>query len=360
MIKSSLPSHRARKHIGFLVILLFCQSALYSQKILTDTFHIVFKADTLIELNDICISSVVDKRDEDPKFVRYNVRNIYLIFPVDQEVYIKRPLADELMQGTRCDTGDRKIYIEIGKFAIEKQKNRFSSSLLLQADLPVYENIDDSMMYRGTFFYDYLYIPRKRKETLEESTVNILAKWHTEFKLGLLSLKIDPQSRSMQGYTNFISDRSVHSLYLNTTVAAFAGINWWGVQGEIYFSRPETSSGNHYLAGIFRYQNTTEYESFAIGKQAEHYIFRRNQNWIFDLDFNFLIGFCKWKEIETSEPTLYQLFDFELSSVQSIAYNPINHKGITFRCGAIEDLNYVIKRKPKFHAGIMLGFGVKL
>jgi hypothetical protein len=264
------------------------------------------------------------------------------------------------MQGIHCGTGGRKLNIEIEKFAIEKQKNRFSSSLILVADLPVYEYLSDSLVYRGTFFYDYIYTPRTRKETLEQSTENILAKWHTEFKLGLLSLKMDSISRSMQEYNNFMTNRSVHSLYLNTNVAAFAGYNWWGLQGEIYFTRPETSSESRYVTGIFRYQNTSEYESFAIGKQADHYIFRRGPNWLFDLDFNFLIGLCKWKEIEKYEPTLYQLFDIELSSIQSIVYSPINHKAITFRCGLIEDLNYVIKRKPKFNAGLIVGLGIKL
>jgi hypothetical protein len=355
-----LIQRRVRECLGILSILALSNSAIYSQKILTDTIHVVFHADTLIKMKDICIGSIVDKRDENPKFVRYNSKNKYLVIPLDQEVYTLRPLADEMLQGLQCNATDQKYSIEIEKFSIEKQKSRFSSSLILVADLPVYKNINDSLHYEGTFFYDYIYTPRIKKESLEQSTENILAKWHTQFKLDLFSLKMDSISRAQQEYSNFITISSIHSLYLNTGIATFVGYNWWGFQGEIFFTRPETSIGNRYLAGIFRYQNTPEYESFAIGKQSDHYMYRRNPNWLFDLDFNFLIGFCKWKQIETYDPTLYQLFDIELSSVQSMVYNPINHKGICFRLGIIESLNYVIERNPKCFAGILFGFGVKL
>jgi hypothetical protein len=344
----------------FFSIFTFISANLAAQKILPDTFYIPFRYDTLIEVRHICIREVVDKRDEAPNFVRYDKKNKYLLIPVDQEVYTHNPVAEEISKGIQCDTPSREFHLEIEKFSIEKYKGRFSSSLYLIADLPVFEYVNDTMIYRGTYFYDYLYTPRAKKETLEQSTENLLNAWHTEFKLGLLGLKSDFSNPLLQNSTNFITDRSVRSLYANTGVASFFGINWWGLQGEIYFMRPETNRRNHYMSGIIRYQNTKEYESFALGKQSEHYIYRRNPDWLFDIDFNFLIGFCKWKELDKYEPTLYQLFNFELSSVQSIVYNPLNRRGLTFRFGIIENMNYIIERDIQFQAGLLLGIGVKL
>jgi hypothetical protein len=360
MRSSRLIIHKIGALLSVFIVSGFIDPGLFSQKILPDTIHVTFRADTLIELTDICITKIIDKRDEDPRFVRYNSKNKYLILPVDEEVYTIEPLADEIKKGDLCNTADRQLQIEIEKFYIEEQKGRFYSSLILVADLPVYEKINDSLIYQGTFFYDYEYFPQTKKEPLGQSTENIMAKWHTEFKLDMLSLKMDSLSRSVREYSNFITNQFARSLYLNTSVASFAGYNWWGIQAEISFLRPETNSRNRYLAGIFRYQNTPDYESFAIGKQSEHYTYRRSPNWLFDLDFNFLIGFCKWKDIEKYQPTLYQLFNMELSSVQSIIYSPINRRGITLRLGTIESLNYVIERNPKFYAGIFVGFGVKL
>ncbi len=333
---------------------------LYSQKILPDTFYIDVKPDTLIELKNICIDEVVDNRDEDPRFVRYNSKNKYLLIPVDQEVYLQSPLANLLKMETTCDSSDKNYRIEINKFQIEKQKGKFRSLTYLVADLPVYEKVNDAWIYRGTFFYDYLYLPQVKKEKLAQSTENVIGKWQTEFKLDLLTLCLDSSLRSQQQYSNFIADRAVKSLYMNTTATAFMGYRWWGFQGEISFTRPETNARSEYSAGIFRYQNTSSYQSFAIGKQSKHILFRRSDSWLFDVDFNFLIGFCKWKDVERDKPTLYQLFDLELSSVQSVIINPINSKGLILRFGIIENMNYVVVRRPEFQAGLVIGLGLKI
>jgi hypothetical protein len=348
------------KSFFFISILLFFFADLWAQKILPDTFYVPFQYDILIELKNICIRDIIDKRDEAPNFVRYNSKNKYLLIPVDQEVYTRRPVAEEIRKGIPCDSSGRQFLLEIEKFSIEKQKGRISTSVALVADIPVYEYLNDSLTYRGTFYYDYTYIPHAKKESLELSTTNLLSDWDTEFKLGLISLKSDLDNSSLQLSPNFITDRSVHSLYINGSVASFIGLNWWGLQGEVYFMRPETNQRNHYISGIIRYQNTPEYESFAFGRQADHFVFRNKADWTFDIDLNALLGFCKWKEIEKFDPTLYQIFNIELSSVQSLVYNPINRKGFTVRIGIIENINYIIERDIMFQAGAFLGLGIKL
>ena len=128
---------------------------------------------------------------------------------------------------------------------------------------------------------------------------------------------------------------------------------------EVFFSRPETKPNNHYWAGIVRYSKNKDYESIAIGRKSEHLYFRRDENWVFDIDLNILIGFCKWTGVDDQNVKLYQVLDFELSSIQSIQYNPINSKGVFFRAGIVENFLYVIEKKPKFLVGAMLAFGMK-
>jgi hypothetical protein len=348
------------RSILFFGICLIISCNLSGQKILPDTFYVPFRYDTLIEIQHICIREVVDKRDESPNFVRYDKKTRYLLIPVDQEVYTLKPLAEELAHGIPCDTSGRQLHIEINKFSIEKQKGRMSSNLYLQADLAVYEYVGDSLAYQGTFYYDYFYISHRKRENLEESTTNLLHDWHTEYKLGLMGMRSSNTDPDNRHFSNFIADKSVRSLYVNTTVASFVGINWWGLQAEVYFARPETNKSNRYISGIVRYQNLKDYESLAIGRNSEHTIIRQNAGWTFDIDYNFLIGLCKWKDPEAYDPTLYQLFDFELSSIQSLEYNPINRKALTFRVGVIESLDYMINRTILLQAGLIVGLGIKL
>jgi hypothetical protein len=76
-------------------------------------------------------------------------------------------------------------------------------------------------------------------------------------------------------------------------------------------------------------------------------------------DLNILLGFCKWKDLEQSEPKLYQLFDLEFSSVQAITFTPKNTQHFIFRIGIIESLNYVVQRRILFLGGLTLSAGYK-
>jgi hypothetical protein len=342
-----------------IALMIYFTVNLSGQKVLTDTFYVPFRYDTLVEIKNICLSKVEDKRDEDPNFVRYDTKTRYLLFPSDQEVYTREPLAGEICKGVPCDSSGTQYVLDINKFSIEKQKGRISSSLWLVADILVYEKMEDTLEYRGTLYYDYEYLPHARKESLEQSTINLLSEWHTEFKIDLLGLHSD-NSGALSGYhTHFITDPKVRSLYANVSVSSFAGFNWWGLQAEVYFMRPETEKQNHYISGIVRYQNTPEYESFALGRRSDHWVYRFGRVWVLDADLNGLLGFCKWKDPEKYDPTLYQVFDIELSSVQSIVYNPVNREGLVFRVGIIENINYIIERKAKLQVGTFLGFGYK-
>ena len=329
------------------------------QKFLADTIFMDFHPDSLISIGNLHISAVNDLRHEDPRFIRYSTRNKYLLFPVDVEVLIHRPLADVLVKKSTVADKDGMYYkLDIKKFSIEKQSYRFSTSTVLTADIVLFSEKNDSDHYVGTFFYDYPYERKKRKETENEITEDLLNKWNTQFKLDLLGINATgyvPEA----GSVNFIPDPDVKSLYLNTVVTSMVGLNWWGLQGEMYFTRPETTPRNRVQSTLVRYQNNKLYQSIAFGKKAEHLTSRIAENISTDIDLNILLGLCKWKNVEINKPTLYQVFDLSLSSIQSILYNPVNSRSIIFRLGLIENFQYVIDRSPRFQIGLTAGAGYK-
>ncbi len=362
--KMIVRRHKRKSKLKFSVIpfffMLICQIC-EGQRLLPDTIDINFRADSIVQLNNLNITEITDKRNENPRFIRYGTKNKFLLIPVDQEFYTKEPLADEIARNIVADKfSSPEFLLAINKFEVEKQKGRISSTTFLSADLILYERKKDSMIYRGTFFYDYPYRREGKKETMKQESENLLGKWHRDFKIDLMTVNAKSTGDDKNTYTNFINDTSVQSLYLNIGGGLFAGLNWWGFQAEIFFTRPETRSNNHYWAGIIRYNNNEDYESFAIGRKSEHYYFRRNEKLLFDVDLNILIGFCKWRNVDEGNIKLYQVVDFELSSIQCIQYNPVNSKGFFFKAGFMENLLYVIDKKPKFQLGTYLGVGLKL
>ena len=331
------------------------------QKLIPDTLFVTFRGDSLIRLNNFTINEIEDYRDENPHFVRYTTDKKYLLVPVDVEVYTKDSLARELFDWLSGYNDGRNEYsLDIDQFSIEERKGKLSKSLYLVADLRISENIRDSTFHLGTFYYDFRYLPGKRKETLTESTEKLLSDWSREFKVDLLTMNSTNPDASPETATNFIPDPGVKSLYLNTQAAMFIGLGWYGFQGEIFFTRPETDYSSNYSSGIVRYQKNKDYQSFAIGRKATHTVWRRNEKIIFDVDLNILMGFCKWNDMELSQPKLYQLFDLEISSVQSIMYDPLNRGGILLRGGLIENFSYIVGKTPKFQAGLFIGIGVKI
>ncbi|MBN1950863.1 MAG: hypothetical protein JW801_06640 [Bacteroidales bacterium] len=344
-----------------IILLMLCTGIPgWSQTLFPDTLYIDFRGDSLIRLEIVAIPEIRDLRNEDPSFISMTTRRQLLLIPVDREIHTKDTLA-KLIRTNIPEETDRgmQYYLDLNRFEIITKENKLSSSLMLVADIGVFVHDGDTERQIGNLFYDKPYIPRMRKETYAESCERLLNDWHTDFKLDLMTLQLVGTGNGPELTPNFIGDLSVKSLFLNARAGAFAGLTWYGFQGELFFSRPETKGYDRYTAGIVRYVHHQEYESFALGRKAGHYTLRWNSNWLIDADANVLMGFCKWKDMELSDPQLYQLLDLEISSVQSLAWAPLNRNSMTFRVGVMENFSYVIEKKPLFEVGLYGELGVK-
>ena len=341
-------------------ILLFSHNGLYSQKFLTDTIYIDFKGDSILSAGQVCIKGVIDNRDEIPNFVMYRTKKKFLILPVDQEILTIKPVSEAIQNGFRTNDNCSLSYtIHINKLEIEKREGRFSSSTFLVADIPVFKHKSDSSHYLGTLYYDHLYHPLHKKELFPESAQNLLYNWHATFKTDLIRLNTLQDNSDKELPPNLIIAPDDKPLYLQIRTGVFAGRNWYGLQGEIFFSRPEISNRYKTTSGIVRYQNNSDYESISIGRNSEHFTFRKNDNLSLDIDLNILLGFLKWKDVKMHNPTLYQIINAEVSSIQSIILDRKNKQGFTFRAGTIEALAYVYDKKLQFNAGGFLEIGYK-
>ena len=344
------------KRISVILFLLLVSFVVLTQTITTDTLYIDFTPDTLVPVNYV-VSDMVDNRPVPHSLVSYTKKTRYLIVPIDQALHTREDLTDIFLRGFQqssfmTDT----ILLGIDYFYIDRHRGYLANPYILQADIPVYKLSANDTIPAGILAYNYTYQPARRKDKRAKVCEQIMQKWYTEFKMDLMITAGYLQNEN-PAPENLIRTPLKKAHFLHVLVGSVIGLNFWQVEGELYFTRPETDRHQTFLGSIVRYQHTPDYEMIGFGKKTEHFATRINDSWNFDIASNVLVGVLKWKETENIK--LYQIPQFSLSSFQTVGYNRKNAGGIQLKAGLFENLYYVIEMKPKLQAGIYLGAGFK-
>lgn len=340
--------------IAIICSFLFIQG--FSQTIVTDSVFIDFKPDSLIPFK-LNISEITDNRSVSPKFISYSQKKKFILVPVDQEISTKNTLANELKNSFNTSSiQSNKYNLEIDYFKIEKYNGRIFNPYILKADIPVYVQNDTTKQYFGTLSYNLEYDPPSRKTPKTETCEAMLSKWHTQLKLDLLGTEGYYKSNSLKP-ERLLLNKFEKAHFLHIDVAGVVGYNFLQVEGELYFTRPETNQKQWFLSNIIRYQYNNDFEMIGFGKKSEHLNKRLKENISLDISTNLLLGLNKWKV--TEDKTLYQLLNISLSSNQYLSLNKVNSPGWKLNIGLFENLYYIIGMNPKLQIGVCLGTGYK-
>jgi hypothetical protein len=145
--------------------------------------------------------------------------------------------------------------------------------------------------------------------------------------------------------------------FFNIMASGAAGLNFWQIDAEIYFTRPETNLSNWFTGSFVRYQNTPDFEMFGFGKKCEHFTKRLSGKTILDISSNLILGLNKWKK--TEDIKLWQIFQLSLSSAQTLNFDRINKSGFIVKAGLFENIFYIPIEKVGFQIGPYLSVGYK-
>ncbi len=339
----------------FILFPLFSQK-IFPQQIVTDTVYIDFVPDSLVPVNYI-IKSVTDRRHVNPQLISYSQKNKYILIPVEVELCTHKTLADNIKDGFQKSQNYADTFsLDINYFLISRYKGHFGSPYLLQADIPVYRYSGNDTSQVGTLVYNSRYMLSGRKMKKFKAYEEVMMKWHTEFKLDMLTTA--GYARQLNGKPeNLVETPLKRSHFLHGIVGGAIGFNFWMVEGELFFTRPEAGRSSWYLGNIIRYQHTRDFEMIGFGKKSEYFVKRINENWAFNVRTNFLLGLTKWND--TEDIKLYQLIQLSLSSGQYISYDIRNTGGFQFKTGLFENGYYIVSKPPGLHIGLYLSIGYK-
>ncbi|MEJ2629207.1 MAG: hypothetical protein P8078_11695, partial [bacterium] len=338
----------------------------YCQKLVQDTLTISLQPDKKMPLVHIPIT-IDDKRGQSEKFIGKDQTNHYIFIPVDQLIYTKKPLPQEILAHTRFDSlqeSSEGLHLTIHYFRIsEKAGSLFYPHYQLNAIFSLYRNTTlPKSEYLGDLLYDtYAYKPffstNKRKGFSQ-----VLTKWHARFIDDLNKFKKSDSFLYNQTLTNFrASVWSQNPLDMIMGCNVVIGSDFYLTDMQIFFSYQEAGrnfirSGGYNL----RYRNMAQYEAIEIGLSVDRLFFRLNSYLLCTFQSNLMIGLNRWKNMNTVDHTLFDIFLGDISFSQSIQYNPLDKSSFIMGGGIYEELIYNYTDDFKFNLALMLKLGVKL
>lgn len=341
-----------------LLLILLIPFAGFSQKWVADSITIDFGSEKMSQ-SAILVNSVSDLREESSTFISVFEQKKALVFPVDQIVKLQRPLESEFVSRFTPDTTvNINLKVDIQRFYINQSTSLGKRNYTLFSTLEVYNSTQSDSSFLGTFYYEYFYT-NKEKDSLTSGYEAIIDKWSHTFVTDVMSVSV--------GLDNVIGDnlyhfrRGQHAIRKNfyTEVEAFAGLNFWGIDGALWFSEPEGNRVFNRQIGIMRYVNRPTFQSIAVGRNVRMWNYRFTDKWLFTNKIAMLVGFNNWKDMDTVPHKMEEILVLNASMTQRINYNQFDKSGLVFGLGVMEDFYYVVYNKPKLSVGLTLNCAYK-
>jgi hypothetical protein len=360
---------------AFLLLVITCllTPRIKAQRLAEDTITFLFRPAPSGNITS-CVAGITDSRNVPPSWVATFSKKKLLIIPVDVLYCNEEPLAKSLKQGFPSPSGDPSCYyLDIRDLSIRYRTGWLFPAFILSAIIPVYHQDKDSLVLAGSLVYNNDYKKLKR-EKYSAACPRILYSWYPQFQADLDAISRDreggPTSAEAPveagagpppGERLYWMERVIpREERMHLSVSGTLGLNWWQTEAEIWFTGVETQKKWVYTTSILRYQNHRDFECMAIGKGIEHLRYRLNPRISYDGSFSLLVGINKWKNLKETQPTLFQIPQLNISSVQSLVLAASNRRGLFLRIGVQGNLYYIFDKNPVFQAGLYLGAGYAL
>ena len=347
------------------LVFLFCNIILKGQKYIKDSVFIPYAPDVVLPLSPFTLKSVTDQRSIPGHILQISEKKQYLVIPVDYLYCFSYPLSEEIRNAIKTDSSKINapaISLSINEFRTGVRKGGFIQEYYLKSYIGFtrYKNIDDSAGISGKLVYETTIPFKSAKKKTEIAYEKVINEWHREFVNDLNNISLTDESAWNQIVPGLRDETFIYKNKLCGISSFLAGIDWYGVEGEIFFSSPEAN--NFFIRNLstVRYINTEKYESILMGKNNENFNWRINNSLIFQVQSKLLFGLNRWKDIETTEHGLEEVMQFCLGLTQNIQYDIKENGRFIFGIGLLEDLYYIMYENYDIRYGIKLTLGFKL
>lgn len=331
-----------------------------AQKWVADSIIVQFGKPESIDSLSFTISESTDHRKIFPEFVSVFERKKLLFFPVDQIVKTPKPLVYHFEQKFHSDSAGVSTYTtNIHNFSIKNSSSLGKRNFALFATIELSEIVGDrDTSLVGTFYYERSFL-QKKKQDITDGYEQLIEKWCQQYAADILLVEenIDQKVPDLLYYFR----RGEKAVNKNFYASAdfFVGLNFWGVDGELWFSEPEGNRIFNRNSTIIRYVNHPTFQAIAIGGNLRHWNYRINRNWLFTNKMAMLMGVNNWKDMDTAKHKLEEILFFNCSMTQRLNFNQLDKSGFVFGLGVMEDLHYIIYHRIGFNVGASVSCAYK-
>lgn len=329
-----------------------------AQNMVADTIRVHILSTDSVK-HPVPISGFLDLRNEKSDFLSVYEQNKFLFFPVDQMVLSTQPLNKALKEYFAGNSHEQFTYhANIRSFTITQAKSFTKRDYILFSTLELLKvsNSDTSLV--GTLYYEYPFQQHKN-DSVTVGYQKVIGNWANQLSTDVSIIDKDIDELLGGNLYHFRRGERAVKKNLYTAVEVFGGFNFWGIDGEIWFSEPEGNQIFNRHIGLMRYTNQADRHTIALGRNMGQWNYRVNEQFLFSNKIAFLIGFNNWKDMATVNHKMEEIPAFSLSFSQRINYNSLDKSGLVFGLGIMEDLSYVIYHKPQLKIGLTLNCAYK-
>jgi hypothetical protein len=330
------------------------------QKWVADTVTVSFGTSGPFENSNFRLLQGIDLRPEFPSFVSVYERKKAYYFPVDQIVKLDGPLCVRLSEKFVPASPDVPVYLPtVYEFIATNYRKGRKQEFVLNATIQLQQIMPagDTVMLGTFYFGNNVSIPKR--EAHAKGYEMLLDDWARRFNNDLLSAQQQLDVVMPEKLYHFRRGQAAVRKNFYTSAEVFVGRTFWGIDGELWFSHPESQQKFDRTSRMVRYQSHPNVQSISFGSKISSINYRLKPNWVVSNKTAFMLGINNWKDMETERHKFEEIFLLNASATQKISYNTLDKTGFVFGLGLMENLTYIVYHDPELKLGLVINAAYK-
>jgi hypothetical protein len=349
-----------------LALVIFIAHDINAQKLIQDSLLLNFENDLSETLQfPIKIDTVFDYRDVPySRLIGIDEVNKYVFVPVDLHLVTSRPFADVVRQALPDAAPGAKNQLSLGIYHFDISKRggflfeRYQINALVRLYRP--SNVD-SLTPVGELIFESSRTKFFTKAELKRGYESAFRVWNQQLAEDLVALVQRMENDGTPLPYNFRSySPSAPWMQLNAGGNFILTNDGFLIDGSLHFAYPEARRLFFNSAGVIRFRHQKKFESIEYGLLNNSLNYRLNNKYLFQFRSHLLLGFNRWKDMNTVKHKIYDALIGDLSISQSVHFHPRFARTPIFGVGFYQSIYYIDSMGFKFQVGVVVHLGAAI